>query len=33
MAGVYVVAGLFVLLALDMTFKRDYCVEPQNEPH
>ena len=32
MAGVYVVAGLFVLLALFTSFAREYCAEPQNEP-
>ncbi|MCL4194005.1 MAG: MFS transporter [Thermoguttaceae bacterium] len=29
MAGVYVVAGLFVLLALGTTFARDRCAEPE----
>lgn len=29
MAGVYVVAGLFVLLALGTTFARDWCAEPE----
>lgn len=29
MAGVYVVAGLFVLLALGTTFTRDWCAEPE----
>jgi sugar phosphate permease len=29
MSGVYVAAGLFVLLALGTTFARDYCGEPE----